>query len=108
MKYILLAITMISATSFAQRGNIGGGGRGFCRVITSDWSNVAQVTCGIGEYALNGGGECNVIKGKHAQLIQSLPLTDSRGLSTGWQTDCHYADNSAGAQARAVATCCPL
>lgn len=123
------AITFVSSTSSAQynrgpgdRGGIDRGGydrggydRGqnrsggaSCRQVVSGVGNVAQVRCAPNEYALNGGGKCLEARGRFAVLIESIPLTDYAGLSNGWQADCHFADNSNGAQAQAFATCCSL
>ncbi len=106
----------VASSGFAQqrggndrdRGGRDDRGPGQCRVLTSGWTNIAQVQCGRGEYALNGGGECSSERNKYAVLIHSFPLSDRSGLSTGWQADCHFTDNSAGAKAQAIVTCCPL
>ncbi|OFZ28633.1 MAG: hypothetical protein A2622_05955 [Bdellovibrionales bacterium RIFCSPHIGHO2_01_FULL_40_29] len=117
MLLTMVSLTLLGSVSFAQKfgggmgqGNMGGGGaysRGFCRSVSSNWGNVAQAMCSPGEYALNGGGECLVQNSKHSYLMQNMPLVGANGLSVGWQADCHHPDNSPGAQARAVVTCCP-
>jgi hypothetical protein len=110
MKTIFIAsvISALSLSAFSRPGGQDQSGRGFCHQVTSGYSNLAQAMCGAGEYAMNGGGDCKVVGNKRPFLIESVPVSGRDGLSMGWQTDCHFADNSAGAQARAVVTCCPL